>query len=140
MLSDMKTTNYTNTFISVADDCVAEAAEIPPMKGTRKTAARIQYEMISGHPYKYTSDDVLFNIFASKHDISEEEKPEERKKFFSKGQPCLRSSALGKRYGWGVHSDDKGRVAIYAVGSDDYLSLKNDKNLKQIMAMRSVRK
>ncbi len=31
--------------------------------------------------------------------------------FFSKGQPCLRASDLGKKYGWGIHSDseDTGR-------------------------------
>lgn len=136
----MKTTNYTSTFISVAEDCPVETAEIPPLRGSRKTAARIQYEMISESPYKYTSDDVLFRIYARKHQIPEAEKSEERKKFFSKGQPCLRSSALGKRYGWGIHSDETGRVAIFPVESEEYRRYSSDEKLKQLKAMRTSRK
>lgn len=38
----MKTTNYYDTFIEVADDCPVEAAEVPPMRGAGKTAARLK--------------------------------------------------------------------------------------------------
>jgi len=45
-----------------------------------------------------------------------------------------------KRYGWGVHSDSNGRIALYAVESDEYAKLSKDKNLKHLKAMRSKRK
>lgn len=106
----MKTTNYTDTFISVAEDCPAMEAEVPPVRGSAKTVARIQYEMISENPYRYTSDDVMFKVFALKNNIPEKNRSTERKKFFSKGQPCMRASALTKRYGWGVHSDENGKI------------------------------
>src|SRR5262245_16980164 len=122
----MKTTNYFDTFIEVADDCPVNVAEIPPRKGDNKTAANIQFEMVAGHPYKYTSDDVLFHVHAMKNEISFSAKSAEREKFFAKGQPCFRCSPLTKRYGWGVHSNEEGKIAVYAVGSKEYKMLAND--------------
>lgn len=135
----MKSTNYYDTLIEVAEDCPVEAAEVPPLRGKNKTAARIQYEMISENPYTYTSDDVIFHVHVKKNNISQKKKADEREKFFSKGRPCMRSSALGKRYGWGVHSNAEGKIAIFPVESDEYGRLANDKNLKHLKAMRSRR-
>lgn len=135
----METTNYYNTFIHVAEDCPVQQGEEPPMRGGKKTAARIQYEMISENPYDYTSDDVIFEVFALKNNIPEKNRAEEREKFFSKGQPCMRASALTKRYGWGVHSNDDGKIAIYAAGTQEYEKLKNKQNLRILPAMRSRR-
>ena len=44
------TTNYFNTFIEIAADCPLESGEVPPLKGDNKTAANIQFEMISKIP------------------------------------------------------------------------------------------
>ena len=51
----------------------------------------------------------------------------------------MRCSPLGKRYGWGVHSDDEGRIAIYATGTKEYEKYANNKKLKQLKAMRTKR-
>jgi hypothetical protein len=135
----MHTTNYHNTFIAVAEDCPVKAAEIPPQKD-EKTVAGLQFEMIIDNPYKYTSDDVIFQVFALRNKISGKASLDaEREKFFSKGQPCFRSSPLTKRYGWGVHSDAKGRIAIYAMESAEYKKLAKDKSLQHVRAMRSKR-
>jgi hypothetical protein len=136
---DMKThtTNYTDTFIQVSEDCPAVAGEVPPLKGGEKTVAGLQYEMVSKNPYRYTSDDVLFQVYASRQELTTSELKPAREQFFSKGQACLRSSPLTKRYGWGVHCDGKGRVAIYSVDSAEYKKLSGDKTLKQVKAMRS---
>lgn len=61
----------------------------------------------------------------------------EKEKFFSKGQPCFCSSPLTKRYGWGVHSDSQGRIALIAQDSNDYSKFKNDKNTKVLKAIKS---
>lgn len=135
----MKDMNHYNTFIQVAEDCPASVAVIPKTKGESKTVPVIQYEMISNHPYRYTQEDVLFEVFAVRNQISETERAAAREKFFSKGQPCLRTSSLGKRYGWGIHHDAEGKVAIYAVESDEYIKLMNDKGIAQFKAMRSKR-
>jgi hypothetical protein len=134
---NMHTTNYTNTFIAVADDCPVSVAEIPAAKAGKHTNASFQFEMMNRHPYQYDSDDVVFAVYAEKNELTENEKPAARKLFFSKGQPCLRSSPLTKRYGWGVHSNETGKVALYAVESREYQKLLKDQTLKQIKGMRS---
>lgn len=131
--------NYYDTFMEVADDCPVTNSEIPQQRGNKKSIPIMQFEMIAKHPYKYTQEDVLFEVFAESHGISEENKSAERKKFFSKGQPCLRSSALGKRYGWGIHYNKEGKVALYAVESDEYKKFMGDKTIKHLKAMRSKR-
>ncbi|MEM8531959.1 MAG: DUF6157 family protein [Chloroflexota bacterium] len=134
----MHSTNYTNAFIEVADDCKADVGTTPPEK-KEKTVARMQYEMLHDNPYQYTSDDVLFTIYAARNGIDEAEWDSARDVFFSKGQACLRSSPLGKTYGWGIHYDSESRVALYARESDDYTRLKDDTTLKHVKAMKSSR-
>lgn len=133
----MKTTNYYNTFIEVAEDCPVEDAEIPPLRGGKKSIARMQYEMISQHSYQFTSDDIIFRIHAERKGLPLTKA--EREKFFSKGRACLRSSPLGKRYGWGLHHNDEGKVALYGVESDQYCQLAEDEELAHTKAMRSGR-
>ncbi|NII28878.1 hypothetical protein HB364_27620 [Pseudoflavitalea sp. X16] len=137
--SKLHTTNYINTFIEVAPDCPVKIGEVPPQKKDTRTAANSQFELIAHNPYKYTSDDVLFQVFAEKNNISRQAQAAEREQFFSKGQPCLRSSPLAKRYGWGVHSNAEGKVAIYAVDSPEYSRFVKDKSLQHVKAMRSKR-
>jgi hypothetical protein len=134
------TTNYLETFIEIAEDCPVEKAEIPPLKNGEKTIAFIHYELIINNPYEYTSDDVIFNTFVQKNNIGKENLEAERIKFFSKGQACLRSSPLTKRYGWGVHSDKDGKVAIYPMESKEYKKYCNSKSLKHLKGMRAKRK
>lgn len=132
-------TNYTNTFILIADDCPAPAGEIPPLKGGEITVAGLQFEMISKNPYKHSSDDVLFQVFAVRNDLTKGELKEARQTFFSKGQPCFRASALTKRYGWGIHYDKEGKMAIYSCNSGEYRKYAADKSLKIIKAMKSAK-
>ena len=132
----MHTTNYLNTFIEVADDCPTQSAEIPPQKKEDKTVATMQFDMIMAHPYRYTSDDVIFHVFATKNNRMDNLE-RERELFFSKGQPCFRSSPLTKRYGWGLHNNAEGKIAIYHVESDEYQQFVKDENLKKVKAMRS---
>jgi hypothetical protein len=131
------TTNYINTFIEIADDCPTEVGEMPPIKQEAKTVANIQFEMVSKNPYKFTSDDVLFQVFAIRKDLTKSEYKEAREQFFSKGQPCFRASPLTKRYGWGVHYDKEGRMAIYSAESAEYRKLVKDKTLKVLKAMKT---
>lgn len=135
----MKSTNYHNTFIEVAEDCPVLEAEVPKEKGGKKTVPLLQFEMIAHNPYKYTSDEVLFSIFALRNAVSSEDDTE-RKRFFSKGQACFRASPLGKRYGWGFHFDENAKMALYAMESEEYREFKNDKTLEHTSAMRSKRK
>ena len=132
------TTNYIDTFIEVAEDTKADHGTVPPSKDI-KTVAEMQYTMIAKHPYKFTSDDVLFQVFADRNDLAKSEYKMARMEFFSKGQACLRASPLTKTYGFGVHSDDKGKVAIYGMESAEYQRFLTDKAVTKVKAMKSKR-
>jgi hypothetical protein len=128
----MATTNRLNTFISVAEDCPVRRAEVPPSREP-KSIPQIEYEMLVDLPYTYSSDDVLYAANGERRGIA-------RKKFFAKIQPDFRLSPLTKRYGWGVHIDAEGKIALYAVGSAEYNMLAADTSLTQLKGNRSKRK
>lgn len=133
-------TNYLNVFIEVAEDSTAASGTAPPLpkkEGGTKTIARLEYEMVCNASYKFTSDDVMFAVHATRKAITKTAIA--REQFFSKGQPCFRASPLTKKYGWGVHSDDAGCVAIYAVETDEYQQFLKDDGVVKKKAMRSKR-
>ena len=133
------TTNYYNTFIEVAPDYTKSESLVPPIKGDKQTVANIHYDMIRSQPYTFTSDDVIFNTHAVKNDISNSELVSEREKFFSKGQPCMRASPLTKSYGWGVHCNIDGKLALIGMETDAYEQVVKDDTLGHVKAMRSKR-
>ena len=57
----------------------------------------------------------------------------------SKGHPHLRVSALAKRYGWGIHNNAEGKIALIAVDSPEYKRLMKDPRTTKIKAFRSKR-
>ena len=136
----MKThsTNYYDTFIEIAEDSPVDFGEVPLVK--KETVATLQFDIISKNPYKYTSDDILFKVFAKKNGLTESELEKARHTFFSKGQPCLRASPLTKRYGFGIFSDKEGKIAIYGAETKEYKMFINDPLIKKVKAMRSTKK
>lgn len=132
------TTNYVDTFIEVAEDCPVEAAVAPPERRPA-TVARLQYDALIDAPYRYTSDDVVFGVHAARAGVAETERDAARAAFFSKGQPCLRSSPLAKAYGWGFHFDANGKVALVPLGSSEYAKLAATDGLHHKRAMRRTR-
>lgn len=134
----MHSTNYTNTFIEVAADCKSDMGKVPPEKQA-KTIARMQYELLHEQPYHYTSDEVIFACYAAKNGLESADLAAKRAAFFAKGQPCLRASPLGKTYGWGIHFDHEGKVAIYGCDTVDYVRLQNDPTITHLKAMKSAR-
>jgi hypothetical protein len=131
--------NYFDTFIEVAEDCPAGHAEVPPARRGRATKAVIEYELIAGEPYALTEEDVAFRTRVVMRDIPEVDWPAERERFLSQEKPRLRVSALAKRYGWGIHIDSHGRVALVPVESAEYQRLAADPALRHVRAFRSKR-
>lgn len=115
---------YYNTFIEVAKDCPVTVAEIPPDKGEKKTKANLEFELIAGQPYHHTGEDIAFLVHAMYNEIP-------------KGQPCLRTSALSKRYGWGTHHNENGKIALVPMESREYKKFAKNASLKHLKAMRS---
>lgn len=136
----LHTTNYYSTFIQVSEDSTAHKGEIPPFFRGKPTVARLQYELLSDYPYEFTSDDLLFRVHAERHRIPEEEWEEEREQFFSKGQPCLRTSPLAKKFGWGIHFNAEGKMALAGVETKRYTTFSRQQDLSIVKAVRSSRK
>lgn len=134
------TTNYFNTFIETAEDTKVKSGTKPPAGKNSKTVAEMQFDIIAENPYKYTSDEVLFDIYAERNDIPETELDSAGEHFFSKGQPCFRASPLTKSYGFGVHFNEEGKMALYGMESTDYKNFCSDPAVKKVKAMRSSKK
>ena len=134
------TTNYINTFITVAIDTKLTQGTIPPQRSNKKSLATLHYELLSKYPYKYTSDDFFLKVYAIRNDLTANELEIQRQKFFSKVQPCFRASPLTKQYGWGVHSDKNGKIALFGMETKEYQNFIEKSDIKKISAMRSARK
>lgn len=136
----MHSTNYANTFISIADDSTATRGVPPPEREDNPSVASRTWRLIAERPYELTSDDVIFTVWAERQGIPEGDRDAARAEFFAKGRPCLRASDLGKKYGWGIHHDREGRVAVYGRETEAYGAFTEGGDLTVLKAMRSSRR
>ena len=134
--------NYFQTLIAVADDCPVTKSMVPEDRGGKKTVAVLQYELLAASPYVYTQADVLFHTWLQRQagpGTSDAEVAQLRAAFFAKPQACLRSSPLPKQYGWGLHFDGEGRVALCPMESEEYQQLLTGDRVTVLKAFRSRR-
>lgn len=134
---------YTDTFIQIAPDSTTTQGIVPENKRAKKTIHLIQYELLTEKPYHYTHQDLIFAVYVKRQDITEDELAENRDAIwadlFKKEHPCMRASALTKKYGWGAHYDEQGKIALYPMESDKYQSLCETAS-DTLYAMRTSRK
>jgi uncharacterized protein DUF6157 len=78
-------------------------------------------------------------VYAALHEIPKAAWPTARETFLRKGHPHLRVSALAKRYGWGIHNNAEGKVALIAVESPEYTRLVRDPRTTKVKAFRPTR-
>ena len=129
--------NYIDTLIAIAPDSPVAESVVPPRNDAKPTIAAEQYRLLADRPYELTSEDVIFTVHADKQGIPEEERPAARESYFATPRACLRTSPLAKKFGWGLHSDEEGRLALVPAESERYQSLLNDPRTKVVNAMRS---
>lgn len=119
--------HWTNMFVRVADDCPAETGVIPTQRRAEKPAHLIQYELLSENPYHYTFEEQLFEVYIRHKGLlgtlSEAELAATREELLSKNHPCMRASMLPKKYGWGVHYNEEGKIALYGMETGEYRTL-----------------
>jgi hypothetical protein len=134
--------SHKSTFVRVADDCPAPAAEVPPARKHR-SVAELQYSLLVERPYELTEEELHVKVHGLRRALIESEIEERYDELyaevFAKPQACLRASPLTKRYGFGAHYDADGRIALYPRESDTYARLAGDSSLRQLTAMRSTR-
>lgn len=137
--------NYYNTFITVSSDCPAERGLVPPDKKSGRTKPSIEYELVAAQPYGFTQEELLFEVFIRHKEITPElrslREAELREEFFGKPKACMRASMLPKKYGWGIHFNAAGKMALVPLESEEYLRFteSEEEELKIVPAMRSKR-
>ncbi len=119
----MQSVDHRDTFITVAPDTSAVAGIVPVPRPQGPTVASATYELLAAHPYRYRSSEVIFTVWADRQQIPAEQRHEVWADFFATPRACLRSSDLGKRFGWGIHADEHGRIALHGLGTPQYEQL-----------------
>jgi len=128
---------YRNTFIRIAADCPETTGIEPPCRGGKKPVHLIQLELLLGQPHHFTHESLVVESELLREPPTSESRAEVTGRIRAKPLPCLRCSPLAKRYGWGFHFDDEGKIAVHPAGSKAYEKLAGDSNLDQVLAMRS---
>jgi len=128
----------------VSADCPITQSEIPVVKGDKKPMHVIQYELLTQAPYRYNHQELTFEVYVRHKAIPPEEVAAHRQELwanlFQKGHPCMCASALTKRYGWGAHYDQQGKIALYVMESDEYQHfIRASEVTKLLKAMRNKR-
>lgn len=129
-MGGMKTTNYRDTLITASPDTPVSIGTIPEKP---ETVAGVQHTLLAGRPYALTSDDLLHAAHLERGG------DKDRESFFAKPQACLRASPLVKQFGWGIHHDGEGRIAMVAMEGEDYARLLADPAVKKTPGMRRSR-
>ena len=126
----MHSTNYRNALITVSTDCPVSIATAPIKLGT---IADMQFRLLSEAPYALTSDELFLAI------ENKRKGPVTFEAFFSTPKACLRTSPLVKKYGYGLHHNAEGRVALVAMESEEYISLLTNTAIEKCPGMRNAR-
>lgn len=114
-----------DTFVQVAQDCPVTVGVVPTTKKDAKPSIHmIQFELLSASPYCYTIEDLIYEVHIRHKEIPVEQVEQNRDRIrvelFSKSHPCMRASMLPKKFGWGVHYDTEGKLALYGMETEQY--------------------
>ncbi|EAZ85665.1 hypothetical protein BB14905_13395 [Bacillus sp. B14905] len=129
--------SYKNTFIKISGDSEVTSAVTPFPRNNKPTIASIEFDLIRHNPYKYTEEDVQFQTYLIKNQIDSDSLDEIRRNFCQKSKACFRASPLVKKYGWGIHYDDEGKLALYDVNSEEYEQFLHSGQITLLNGMRS---
>ncbi|MCB0054185.1 MAG: hypothetical protein KDE24_32085 [Caldilinea sp.] len=114
--------------IMIASDSESTHAIVPPAHEP-KTIYRIGYEVLTEHPYQFAEAEFQHEVH-----IERRGRPDLRIEKYS-----IRRSPLVKRFGWGIHRDANGKLALVACDSEEYQRLLADPNVKKTPGFRTAR-
>jgi hypothetical protein len=135
----------TNTFVLIATDCPVESGTIPTQRGETPTIPVLQHQLLSSKPYGLTLEELMLEVYLRREGLTKVEAKAQsaaiQEKLFGKSYPCMRASPLPKKFGWGVHYDESGKLAIYSADSKEYQRFASGKvaGIEVVTAMRTKR-
>ena len=111
--------------IKVAEDTPVDHAIDPPDRDLNKSIARITFEVLIENPYRYSE----MELFNEVHFVRRNRRDLKINSY------SIKRSRLCQEFGWGIHRNKEGKLALIAMDSDKYQKL--NRNIK---TMRSYRK
>jgi hypothetical protein len=79
---------------------------------------------LTEYPYRYSLEELIYQVHIRHKEIPADRLRDDaegvRAELFSKNHPCMRASMLPKKYGWGVHYNHEGKLALHAMESEEY--------------------
>lgn len=109
--------------ILVAYDCPVIESIVPGDKSP-KTVDRIVYEVLNEYPYQYSESELFIEVH-----INKRKRPDLKIDSYN-----IKRSPLLQKYGWGIHRNQAGKLALVPVNSEEYTQLS-----KTIKTTRSYR-
>lgn len=129
--------NYYDTLILVSDDCPVHESKVPESNQKKQTMAEIEYRLLNENPVFYTQDNLQFEVHMKHKNISESQREKEKTCFLGKSRACMRSSALPKRFGWGIYFNSNGKAELVPVESQRYQDLQKQDDIIKLKALKS---
>jgi len=113
--------------IKVSEDCPVSASVIPQDTRLSKTLPVLFFEELIKNPYFYTEKQLIERIHL-----------EIRKKSGLKLESySIRRNPLLKKYGRGIHMDEKNRLALVACDGGKYKALLADASVTKVNAYKN---
>jgi Family of unknown function (DUF6157) len=129
-------TGYVNAFITIAPDCPVTEGTVPRLA---TSIAGLEHALLLNRPYDYTAHDLILEVNRHHKNVPDIDLDAFKAFLFAKSHPCMRLSMLTKRWGWGVHYDGQGRMALYGAETDEYRQFAMRSDLR-VMAARPSRR
>ncbi|MGC8202292.1 DUF6157 family protein [Aliiroseovarius sp. PTFE2010] len=95
-------------------------ARIPKRPGS---TAALQFLLLSEHPYRHTSEDIVARVAGWREAVSEAEFPDFYWNMRARPHFGLEASPLVTLYGWAIHTDEQCRAALVDPASADFAAL-----------------
>ena len=120
--------NMKESLIRVAVNCPVSTGIDPLGRGNKNDAVHIiQYEILKAHPYMLDKDTFYELVYLLRL-------PTRSRKIKSYS---LARNVLPKRYGWGIHINKVGKLALVDCSGKKYKKLEKSRKVKKIRASKN---
>ncbi|MBA3390336.1 MAG: GIY-YIG nuclease family protein [Rubrobacter sp.] len=120
-------TSAREELIEIAADSHVIRSEEPPYGGTGKTIARVSYEVLAENPYVFSEPEFYHEVH-----VIRRKRPDLRIESYN-----IKKLALVKNFGWGIHRNKDGKLALVPCESERYKELLADQLVKKTKAYRN---
>jgi hypothetical protein len=115
--------------IQVAEDCPVSCGTVPTTKREHETIPMIQYNELLTRPYYCSEKEFQEQVHLARRGKNKGE--------VNLGRYDIRRNALSKKYGWGVHVNEEGKLALVGCETEKYKQLTKDVLVDKVKAYRS---